>query len=204
MLKRMLLLLAMLAICLPAVAAEDDEDGGEDPKPKKVRKAKRPPRKGRRGRGLAAPKGLVESCWVLKRLQFSEEQQAKIKELDGELSKKFEELKTEAGNDRKKQGAAAKKLNEAVVAAKAKVVELLTEEQKQKYTAGQAVLTQFRTAVNEARKEIRKAGRDKKKRAEATKAFKAKEKELVEARDKGLDEKVGKLPGAEDGGEAKE
>jgi hypothetical protein len=190
MLRKALLGVAVLAICFSGMAAED---GGEA-KPKRTRKSRgRTPRV-----RLVAPKPLVNSCPVLVRLGLTEEQLGKVKPLDEELAKKFQELKTEAGKDRKKQAEAATKLKELVEEARKKVLELLTEEQKKKYEEGMKVLETFKTGMTEARTAYnaarKAAGKDKAKRTAAVKAYRAKQKELTTTRNKGLDEKVGKAP----------
>jgi len=199
MFRKTALAAAMLLVCCAAFAAEDGEGEAPVPKPKKARKVRKPRGRAPKAR-LVAPKPLVTSCPVFSRLALSEDQLAKVKPLDEELSKKFEELKAAAGKDRKKQAEAAASLKTLVDNARKKVVELLTEDQKKKNEEGLKIMAEFRKGMKETRtaynKALKAARKNKAKRTLALKAFNTKKKELIAARDKALEEKVGKAPEA--------
>ncbi len=197
MFKKILLATVLLMFCCSVLAQEEND--GEDPKPKKTKRVRKP-RTPKAKTGFVAPAPLVESSLVLSRLGLNEEQLAKAKSLDGELAKKFEELKAEAGKDRKKKAEALKTLQTLVQESTTKIVALLNEEQKKKYEEGARIIAEHDAGMKEAQAENAKArkaaGKDKNARAEAVKAFKTKQQELTTTRDKALDEKVGKKPAA--------
>jgi hypothetical protein len=191
--KTLLVLTALLAVACaaPALAGGDREA----PRRKKERKRRKVRPK------LRAPRPLVASCHVLSRLGLSEEQMAKVKPLDEEIRKKYEEYKKQAGEDQAKQAELNKKLWELFRESRKKVVALLTEEQKKKYDEGMEILRGYYPkfgALKQAYAKAReRAGKDRKKHKEISDNFRAKRKELWTEVNKKLDEKVGKRPGRE-------
>jgi hypothetical protein len=183
MLKRLAMLAAVLALCCGAFAQEEGGDGGEGEKPKKVKKA----------RAARKPKykSILKGDPLVVRLGLTEEQVKKVEALEAETKAAFDKLVEEAGEDRKKLRQVTMKLPELYDALRAKIVELLNDDQKKKYEAGVAVLAEFKTKREAIQAEMKAAGKDREKKKEAQKKLRGLQGEL----EKALDEKVGPKPG---------
>jgi hypothetical protein len=142
---------------------------------------------------------------VLGRLGLTAEQIKKIDSIYAEYQKKTSGLykamrdqnKTMPPADRQ---AAYKQVREKVAELNAergeKILEVLTADQKTKYEAAAKIIAEFTEKGKELSKEyatIRKI-KDRAKKMEAYKALGKKRRDIYVARDKQLDEKIGKLP----------
>ncbi|MHC4914409.1 MAG: hypothetical protein ACYTGB_02875 [Planctomycetota bacterium] len=179
MLKRFAMLAAVLALCCGAFAQE--EGGGEGEKPKKKARAARKP----------TYKSILKGDPLVARLGLTEEQVKKVEELEAETKAAFDKMVEEAGEDRKKLRGVTLKLPELYDGLRAKIVELLNDDQKKKYEAGVAVLAEFKTKKEAIMAEMKAAGKDRDKRKEAQKKLRGLGAEL----EKVLDEKVGPRAG---------
>ncbi len=180
MLKRFVMLVAVLALCCGAFAQEEGGDGGGEKPKKKARAARKP-----------TYKSILKGDPLVARLGLTEEQVKKVEALEAETKTAFDKMVEEAGEDRKKLREVTMKLPELYDALRAKIAELLNDDQKKKYEAGVAVLAEFKTKKEAAMAEMKAAGKDRAKRTEAQKKLRG----LAAEMEKALDEKVGPKPG---------
>lgn len=184
--KKALSIVALLAFCASAMAA-DPAGGGKN---------------ANSSRRLS----MAKYHQVYGRLGLTDEQIEKIDAIYDEYSKKSSELYKKAYSNKNEKltsedrKAKYKKLREKVAELNAerdkKILEVLTEEQKKKLEEANKIIAEFQTKTAELRKgytAIRKI-KDRAKKMEAYKALSAKRRKIYADRDATLDEKIGKLP----------
>jgi hypothetical protein len=150
----------------------------------------------KREKGYRLPASILVSCPVVRRIKLSDEQIRKVKAAQAKANQGIAEAfkKCEAqGKGRSAYYKQRRKLQDGV---RKDLEAALTEEQKKKYDAGRAVVTDYYRKLGKLRgdhgKAMRGAGDDKQKVAQLREKYREQAERLKTERDKDLDSKVGK------------